>query len=552
MIPSKGKPLRLSGIRIHGYRGFPHAVGIKLTSSGGNGRSLLLYGENGSGKSSLGKAVRDFLNTRHDAVEFDDFRYRHSKPPDPARSVTLIFDDTSESDLVWNPNGRDTKHRQFHDMARACGWLDYRVVWRASEVQWGDSAEIFERLVGEILPACQRGASSETFGQTWGQIISLKGSSPTRTNYGRHLVEELERKIEAFNQSLEAFLPELQEEANRLLAEFTPWTSMELEWKRGAQYNSSARRNKFSRGSIRLRMRDRDGESLKKPAEFLNEARITAIGLCVYLAGMARSVPPRRSDGSTYPRILLLDDVLLSLDMTHRLPLLKVLREQFKDWQILLLTHDRAWYEIANQQLENWSHQELFTQRVGDYEQPMLRQDQDHLYTALEFLDQGFIRAAAVYLRTKFELVLQSGCHRLGLPVKYNRDPRKIPASDFWAALKSATDHWDPNPEWITDSRGHSRWYQPKKPQKHRVVPRELEKRIEHAVSWILNPLSHAQTVDRYRAEIEEAIYAVDELDQAVRKALWLRDKRPHFVHQMLISVLRARMACSPSEPEST
>ena len=146
-----------------------------------------------------------------------------------------------------------------------------------------------------------------------------------------------------------------------------------------------SRGNKFSTGSIQLRMINRSGAPLARPSEFLNEARLTAIGLCLYLAGMSQSIPPKRADGTTYPRLLVLDDVLLSLDMAHRLPLLKLLKSaDFTDWQLLLLTHDRAWYEIAKQQLEGWAHCELFAQRVGDYDQPMVREDQDHLSQAID------------------------------------------------------------------------------------------------------------------------------------------------------------------------
>ncbi len=61
--------------------------------------------------------------------------------------------------------------------------------------------------------------------------------------------------------------------------------------------------------------------------------------------------------------------MLLSLEMTHRLPLLKLLKnDDFKDWQILLMTYDRAWYEIGKQQLEGWAYHELFTQSVGNHD----------------------------------------------------------------------------------------------------------------------------------------------------------------------------------------
>jgi energy-coupling factor transporter ATP-binding protein EcfA2 len=529
-------PLRLDSIRICGYRAFPHPVEIPL-----KGKSLVLYGENGSGKSSLGKAVRDFLDYRAAAVPFGTYQYRHANPPREDRCVTLTFTDGAKPPLVWTHEKRDAIHTEFRDMARSRGWLDYRVVWRASEVQYGDSVEIFRALVEDILPGCQRGASNETFGQAWDGISIAAAKGPTRGTYTRFALELLLSKIKTFNESLQGFLPELEKHANELLAAFVPWTTMELSWASGATYDSSLRRrDKFHLGSIRLKMRERGGHPLKTPSEFLNEARVTAIGLCLYLAGMARSIPPMRSDGTTYPRLLILDDVLLSLDMAHRLPLLRILRERFDKWQVLLLTHDRAWYEIAKQQLTGWAHHELFTQQVGDYEQPMSRADQDHLGWAIDFLVQGHVKAAAVHVRSKFEEVLKWACQSLGIAVKYHPDPRKVSASDFWAAVSGATYDNIPPVASAADAAGKLRWWQPR-PDTQSVVSTELKERITHALSWVLNPLSHSQSVDRYRGEIEDAIFAVNELEQAIRRAIAIRQAGSILFREMLLHLMRSR-----------
>jgi len=521
-------PLRLESIRICGYRAFPHPVEIPL-----KGKSMVLYGENGSGKSSLGKAVRDFLDYRAAAVAFDTFKYRHSDLPRDDRCVTLTFTDGAKPALVWNHENRDSAHTEFRDMARSRGWLDYRVVWRASEVQYGDSVEIFRALVEEILPGCQRGVSGETFGQAWERILEMAAKKPRRVHAERPLLHRLQAAIKEFNESLKGFLTELESHANELLKSFAPWTKMELTWSSDVRYNPSSHGNKFSHGSIRLRMRDRGGDPLKTPSEFLNEARVTSIGLCLYLAGMARSIPPKRADGTTYPRLLILDDVLLSLDMAHRLPLLRVLRERFASWQVLLLTHDRAWYEIAKQQLNGWAHHELFTQQVGDYEQPMSRADQDHLGWAIDFLVQGHVKAAAVHVRTKFEEVLKWACIELALAVRYHPDPRKVSASDFWAAVSGATYDNIPPVASATDATGKLKWWQPR-PDTRSVVATELKERITHALSWVMNPLSHSQSVDRYRGEIEDAIFAVNEFEQTIRHTVAVKQVGPVLLREML------------------
>ena len=38
--------------------------------------------------------------------------------------------------------------------------------------------------------------------------------------------------------------------------------------------------------------------------------------------------------------------------MANRLPVLEILEEYFADWQIILLTHDRVWYEMVQVEIE--------------------------------------------------------------------------------------------------------------------------------------------------------------------------------------------------------
>jgi predicted ATP-dependent endonuclease of OLD family len=60
--------MRISKITVNDFRAFPHVATFDLT----DGANLLVYGENGSGKSSLFQALREF--------------FRAGKQPPPAYS----------------------------------------------------------------------------------------------------------------------------------------------------------------------------------------------------------------------------------------------------------------------------------------------------------------------------------------------------------------------------------------------------------------------------------------------------------------------------------
>ena len=89
---------------------------------------------------------------------------------------------------------------------------------------------------------------------------------------------------------------------------------------------------------------------------FLNEARLSALALSIYLAAL------KTNPTSSECKILFLDDTFIGLDMGNRLPLLSVLNDKFTDYQIFITTYDRAWFELAGTYLQgNWKAIEMYT-----------------------------------------------------------------------------------------------------------------------------------------------------------------------------------------------
>ena len=85
------------------------------------------------------------------------------------------------------------------------------------------------------------------------------------------------------------------------------------------------------------------GRTIEAWEGFLNEARLSALAISLFLAGVLAS-NPAPSPGRDPLQLLVLDDVLFGLDMSNRIPVLKILKERFANYQVLLLTHDRVWY----------------------------------------------------------------------------------------------------------------------------------------------------------------------------------------------------------------
>jgi len=103
-----------------------------------------------------------------------------------------------------------------------------------------------------------------------------------------------------------------------------------------------------------------------RPHTFLNEARLSALGLSIRFAILQR----RLQDSKL--KMAILDDFMISLDMKNRDVALDFILDKIsKDYQLLILTHDRYLYElirdkIKRQRLTDWKYYQMFE----DYNDP--------------------------------------------------------------------------------------------------------------------------------------------------------------------------------------
>lgn len=539
------------------FRAFPGSEPVELRL---HGKNLLIYGENGSGKTSIFTALTEML--RHPAP-------RKEKPPTPWENVfagagagpwSVALDFTNQTRVVWSAAGVTGTSVQAdgklilgtqirNEAALMSAALDYRSLLDTNYRHGEGEVNLFEVLVTRLLASCgitspgvanfPTGTAQVRVGDYWKKLLILRRAIGRSTT---SVPANILSACAAFNQGLNTLLGSLTDEANSLLS-MLGHPSLKIQTltcagiRPVANHYLDKRVFEGDRISLTLTFQDHP-KPLDRPQLFLNEARLSAIGLSLYLAARKIVVSQSNLNG---PKVLVLDDVLIGLDQANRIPVLDVLQQHFGAWQIVLLTHDRAFYEIGRQRLDSakWVRQEIYAGRVGNFEKPLLVDDELDLYRALVFLDKGEIKAAAVHVRSAFERVLKDACCDLHVPVKYHHDPRKVPASELWAALSSKK-YKTPEKTCFGIKQGQPiRWIT--KEVEVSVVTQQLASRINHSVSWVLNPLSHSQTVDRYRREIEDAIYAVDDLTVAVHRALQVQKTRPIELLQYLATALNAR-----------
>lgn len=91
-------------------------------------------------------------------------------------------------------------------------------------------------------------------------------------------------------------------------------------------------------GGLRLAIQFLGLANSKDPRAFLSEGHLDSLGLCLFLAAVRIFNPPGT--------LLVLDDVLTSIDKEHRRRVGELLFTEFRDFQIILTTHDDHWNEL--------------------------------------------------------------------------------------------------------------------------------------------------------------------------------------------------------------
>jgi recombinational DNA repair ATPase RecF len=106
-------------------------------------------------------------------------------------------------------------------------------------------------------------------------------------------------------------------------------------------------------GGLRLAIQFLGLADSKDPRAFLSEGHLDSLGLCLFLATVRTFNPP----GS----LLVLDDVLTSIDREHRRRVGELLFQEFADYQIVLTTHDEHWHDLLNSSAQAWGVQGKWT-----------------------------------------------------------------------------------------------------------------------------------------------------------------------------------------------
>lgn len=482
--------MRITEIELKNFRAFPRTYHIDLHKAGKN---LIVYGENGSGKSSLYLALKFFLESGVDTAATDnkDANFETHQnifiPNAGHIKLSLRAHQSAKMDTYeWAPDVKETSDDLIIEASKSKGFLDYKDLLETHYLHHKNPAvNVFDLLVKTLLANTVSRRTNRSLAEDWASV-----QPPFPRRGATTQITSLERRVENFNDELASRLEMLKTKASEILQKFGYNVALDLNFQ-GITYNSNDKTLDNQEILLTVKFFDRD---IREHHRFLNEAKLSAIAIAIYFSSILLQPESEL-------KILALDDVLIGLDMSNRLPVLDVLDEDFADYQIFLTTYDKAWYEIAKQRTAHsgkWKAVEFYFRRTDEYEIPVYVENKAYLDKAKEYLDANDYKACAIYLRTAFEMTIEEFCADRRLPVKYHRDPNKQDSQDFWDAIKIENKR-------KTENHGPT------------LLDQKLINDIELYRTRILNPLSHATIANIPKKEIEDTVEAVERLKMALQ-----------------------------------
>ena len=400
------------------------------------------------------------------------------------------------------------------DGARRAGFLDYRMMLRTHllshplsrsnrgptihDIIYGANsdgleAQLFD-LFSLIILAGVRMTTAGGGETTIGSLIRNVWENRPRYRYPK-MMSRANRHANAFNEAFNAKLPELETKLANFLGYFEhhqlsiKFQPISLAWDKSTLQLQGAELIP----QITFR-----GRAITDHHQFLNEARLSALATCMFLAGVLLS--DNDYANPAYPRFLVLDDALIGLELQNRIPVLRILKsDAFKNFQIFLLTYDRVWFDLARQNLrpeDGWLHRELLADETTGKLIPKQKPSVSDLQSAKKHLSDGDLQAAAVYARSAFEWKLRKVCEERGVRINFRRDSDKTTAGDLW--------------DGIIERQREREEQRRKGSQVLDFIPPNLETSVNTMRSTVLNKLSHTGTTGLVHAEVAAAIATVE------------------------------------------
>lgn len=152
------------------------------------------------------------------------------------------------------------------------------------------------------------------------------------------------------------------------------------------------------------------GDRVSPAYSYLSESQLNSFGLAVFLASV-------RHVNRDF-RVVVLDDVVNSFDAYKRPQMIKLLKQEFTDFQVVVLTHDDVWWTELIDQCPQWARAKIKRYEPGIGPVVDVAKSEREMVEA--YLADDEPTQAARTLGPMLERKLQALCEAMQVSVTYN------------------------------------------------------------------------------------------------------------------------------------
>ena len=532
-------------VRIHNFKAF--YTGKEPDEIDLGGKNLLMYGENGSGKSSIYWAlytlfqsetkstaeIAKYFTPTHDEQllnynylnQRDDFEVVNGKIINPtdigknAEIEVLLKDATS---LKIDKDGyHESVANKISDLHRHSDFITHRLLVNFYNFRNSKEINLWEVFVRDFFPFLKTNNGKDKI-TLWQKLKDIETNLPFNINiatggFKRSKSKVWQKKVSddiaKFNSDVEYWIGRINTIANDvyknelkikdeigIFLQYVEPLKYEhyidnVYFKDGRKYIQGTGYAGLNNPRLNLNIRriNDDGtfSIIHRPQAYLNEAKITQIALSIRFSLLHNTIKP------DYPgQFLALDDLLISLDMSNRdIVLDAILNIYAKRFKIYIFTHERGFFNMAKRRIEyhnspkEWNFKEIYN----------LKKENSNAYSPKEFPSNSFLAqanshkdsfppdypATVNYLRKELEEILTTYL------------PKEIFKNQDGSTKPKLNDHLIATIK-LYDNLG---------------LNSNLPKQIYEFVYLLLNPLSHRDLDSEvYKIDIEKIIDVIIKL----------------------------------------
>lgn len=534
---------RIKEVHINNFKFFPESEPIKI-----DGKNILLYGENGSGKSSFYWALYTLLESSQKSDPEQIKKYFNKLNPQSLVNIhastdadgvdnsfiKIVLNDETDFEVSHQNTAINTSD-QAKESLLASDFLNYRLLQKTHSVKHTEEIDLFSLFEDAVLPYLQfsdtkwHNDSGEIVLKNASDIFKVLKKGPEKIyknskgknafpQKSKHKIayNEFQGVAKNFDQGLEKLIIDLNQIVYPILRDKLKYDiDFELELVKIRKVKLTTTNYIQPKYSIKLIIKNYFGQGpIPKPQSFLNEAKLSSIALAIRLG-----ILELRFQNASF-KILVLDDLMISLDMSNRDKIVKLILEEYawfydetepieanrdKGHQTFILTHDRSLFTFIKNDITNlpankkdtWKLIEMYADDIDDsnpnsFEKPKVFYDQNDLAIAVKHYKQHDYPAAANYLRKYSEEIF---CNYF--PQYCWKDKESGEKSNNKMPFQN-----------ILENVINVFW-----PRFGAVPPVYLE--LRKYLRILLNPLSHADVgVERYKGEIKRVIQVVEAIEK--------------------------------------